>query len=228
MVISVTEDRAKTKNVRRDPRVSLCVLDDGFFGPWVQIDGTAEHRADARRVARPAATSIVRSRGSIPTGTTTTAPWSTTAACCCASRQPRTDRAPARHERRRHRVRGPARARRRPRRRRPHADRHRSRLGLEWGVVGARPAESGQLRRGATGRAAEPHRHRGLRRERATGAHRAHGPARCLRREVRRRGVGHQRRVEHRSSGVALGHRRCGADRAELRAVGSGRERAVR
>ncbi len=42
MVISVTEDRAKTKNVRRDPRVALCVMNDGFFGPWVQIDGTAE------------------------------------------------------------------------------------------------------------------------------------------------------------------------------------------
>lgn len=42
VVISVTEDRAKTKNVRRDPHVSLCVLNDGFFGPWVQIDGTAE------------------------------------------------------------------------------------------------------------------------------------------------------------------------------------------
>jgi PPOX class probable F420-dependent enzyme len=42
VVISVTEDRAKTKNVRRDPRVALCVFDDGFFGPWVQIDGTAE------------------------------------------------------------------------------------------------------------------------------------------------------------------------------------------
>jgi PPOX class probable F420-dependent enzyme len=42
VVISVTEDRAKTNNARRDPRVTLCVLNDGFFGPWVQIDGTAE------------------------------------------------------------------------------------------------------------------------------------------------------------------------------------------
>lgn len=41
-VVSVTEDRAKTKNVRHDPRVTLCVFTDGFFGPWVQIDGTAE------------------------------------------------------------------------------------------------------------------------------------------------------------------------------------------
>jgi PPOX class probable F420-dependent enzyme len=42
VVVSVTEDRAKTKNVRRDPRVALCVLNDGFFGSWLQIDGTAE------------------------------------------------------------------------------------------------------------------------------------------------------------------------------------------
>ena len=40
-VISVTEARAKTKNLRRDPRASLCVMSDRFFGRWVQIDGTA-------------------------------------------------------------------------------------------------------------------------------------------------------------------------------------------
>jgi PPOX class probable F420-dependent enzyme len=42
VVISVTDDRAKTKNVRRDPRVTLCVFNDEFFGEWRQIDGTAE------------------------------------------------------------------------------------------------------------------------------------------------------------------------------------------
>jgi PPOX class probable F420-dependent enzyme len=42
VAISVTEDRAKTKNLRRDPRATLCVLSDAFFGEWVQIDGTAE------------------------------------------------------------------------------------------------------------------------------------------------------------------------------------------
>ena len=42
IAISVTQDRAKTKNVRRDPRVTLTVLSDGFFGEWHQIDGTAE------------------------------------------------------------------------------------------------------------------------------------------------------------------------------------------
>jgi PPOX class probable F420-dependent enzyme len=42
VAISVTEDRAKTKNLQRDPRAALCVLSDTFFGEWVQIDGTAE------------------------------------------------------------------------------------------------------------------------------------------------------------------------------------------
>jgi PPOX class probable F420-dependent enzyme len=42
VTISVTQDRAKTRNVRRDPRVTLCGLPDGFFGAWVQLDGTAE------------------------------------------------------------------------------------------------------------------------------------------------------------------------------------------
>jgi PPOX class probable F420-dependent enzyme len=42
VIISVTEDRAKTRNARRDPRVSLCVFNDGFYGPWVQVEGTAE------------------------------------------------------------------------------------------------------------------------------------------------------------------------------------------
>ncbi len=42
VVISVTADRAKTKNLRRDRRATLCVLSDEFYGPWVQIDGAAE------------------------------------------------------------------------------------------------------------------------------------------------------------------------------------------
>jgi len=42
IAISVTEDRAKTKNLRRDPRATLCVLNDAFMGEWMQIDGTAE------------------------------------------------------------------------------------------------------------------------------------------------------------------------------------------
>jgi PPOX class probable F420-dependent enzyme len=31
----------KTKNLRRDPRVSLCVVSQGFYGEWIQVDGIA-------------------------------------------------------------------------------------------------------------------------------------------------------------------------------------------
>jgi PPOX class probable F420-dependent enzyme len=42
VLISTRETAVKARNLRRDPRVSLCVLDDGFFGRWVQVDGEAE------------------------------------------------------------------------------------------------------------------------------------------------------------------------------------------
>ncbi|MGP3970137.1 PPOX class F420-dependent oxidoreductase [Streptomyces sp. 6N223] len=42
IVIATYPERAKTRNVRRDPQVSLLVLSDEWDGPWVQIDGTAE------------------------------------------------------------------------------------------------------------------------------------------------------------------------------------------
>lgn len=42
VVLSTTETRAKTRNLRRDPRVSGCVFTKPFFGPWVQLDGMAE------------------------------------------------------------------------------------------------------------------------------------------------------------------------------------------
>jgi PPOX class probable F420-dependent enzyme len=42
IVISTREPSIKVKNLRRDPRVSLCVLNDVFFGEWIQVDGTAE------------------------------------------------------------------------------------------------------------------------------------------------------------------------------------------
>jgi len=41
ITISSRERAYKVRNIRRDPHVSVCVLADGFFGPWVQIDGTA-------------------------------------------------------------------------------------------------------------------------------------------------------------------------------------------
>ncbi|WP_432092185.1 PPOX class F420-dependent oxidoreductase [Streptomyces sp. bgisy100] len=42
LVMSTYPERAKTRNARRDARVSLIVLSDEWNGPWVQIDGTAE------------------------------------------------------------------------------------------------------------------------------------------------------------------------------------------
>jgi PPOX class probable F420-dependent enzyme len=41
-VISSRETAVKTRNIRRDPRVSLCVLSEAFYGEWVVLDGTAE------------------------------------------------------------------------------------------------------------------------------------------------------------------------------------------
>ncbi len=42
VLLSTREPALKVKNLRRDPNVSLCVFDDGFFGKWIQVDGTAE------------------------------------------------------------------------------------------------------------------------------------------------------------------------------------------
>jgi PPOX class probable F420-dependent enzyme len=41
VVVSTRETAMKTKNLRRDPRVSICVMNDAFFGEWVQVDGEA-------------------------------------------------------------------------------------------------------------------------------------------------------------------------------------------
>jgi PPOX class probable F420-dependent enzyme len=42
VLVSTREAAMKTKNLARDPRASLCVLTDRFFGEWVQAEGTAE------------------------------------------------------------------------------------------------------------------------------------------------------------------------------------------
>jgi PPOX class probable F420-dependent enzyme len=41
-VISTRETAVKTKNLARDSRASLCVMNDRFFGEWIQAEGTAE------------------------------------------------------------------------------------------------------------------------------------------------------------------------------------------
>jgi PPOX class probable F420-dependent enzyme len=43
VMISTRETAYKTKNIRRDPNVSLCVFTEAFHGSgWVQINGRAE------------------------------------------------------------------------------------------------------------------------------------------------------------------------------------------
>jgi PPOX class probable F420-dependent enzyme len=41
-VVSSYPERAKVRNLRRDPQCTVLVLSDDFGGAWVQVDGTAE------------------------------------------------------------------------------------------------------------------------------------------------------------------------------------------
>jgi PPOX class probable F420-dependent enzyme len=49
VLISTRETAVKAKNLARDPRASLCVISDAFFGEWIQAEGNAEliHLPDA-------------------------------------------------------------------------------------------------------------------------------------------------------------------------------------
>lgn len=41
LVVSSREPAYKVRNLRRDPRVTLCAFPDGFFGRWVVVEGRA-------------------------------------------------------------------------------------------------------------------------------------------------------------------------------------------
>jgi PPOX class probable F420-dependent enzyme len=41
-IVSTRETSIKVTNLERDPRVSVCVFPEAFFGPWIRIDGTTE------------------------------------------------------------------------------------------------------------------------------------------------------------------------------------------
>ncbi len=41
VLISTRETSMKVTNLERDPRASICAFTDGFFGPWVRVDGSA-------------------------------------------------------------------------------------------------------------------------------------------------------------------------------------------
>lgn len=40
--ISSRETAFKVKNLSRDPRATLCVFTNKFYGPWVQVEGEAQ------------------------------------------------------------------------------------------------------------------------------------------------------------------------------------------
>ena len=42
VTVSSRETAYKVKNLLRNPSASLCMFTDGFYGGWVQVDGTAE------------------------------------------------------------------------------------------------------------------------------------------------------------------------------------------
>lgn len=42
VVISSRATAMKVRNLRRDPRISLVLLNDAFYGEWYQVEGTAE------------------------------------------------------------------------------------------------------------------------------------------------------------------------------------------
>lgn len=42
IVIATYPKRAKVVNIRREPKVSVCLLSDDFGGAWVQVNGVAE------------------------------------------------------------------------------------------------------------------------------------------------------------------------------------------
>lgn len=48
-LVSTRETAVKVANLERDPRTSLCVVTDEFFGPWMRVDGECEivHLPDA-------------------------------------------------------------------------------------------------------------------------------------------------------------------------------------
>ncbi len=49
VIVSSRETAYKTKNLLRDPQVTVCAFTEKWYGPWVQVEGRAEivHQPDA-------------------------------------------------------------------------------------------------------------------------------------------------------------------------------------
>lgn len=87
--VSITEPRAKTRNLRRDPRASLLVSsDDGWS--YAVAEGDAVLSAPAAAPNDDTVESLVALyraiAGSTPTGTSTARRWWSTVGCCCDCR----------------------------------------------------------------------------------------------------------------------------------------------
>ena len=41
-IVSTRAPSAKARNLDRDPRATLCVVSDGWWGPWVHVEGATE------------------------------------------------------------------------------------------------------------------------------------------------------------------------------------------
>ena len=80
LLVSSRETAFKVKNLRRDPRVAFCFLNEGFYGEWIQVDGRGRDRVVAGGDGAASSTTTAACRVSTRTGTSTGPRWSATAA----------------------------------------------------------------------------------------------------------------------------------------------------